>query len=651
MIVPEVGAVIGGLRIDAVAGRGGMGVVYRAHQLALDRTVALKIVNPELAGDPEFRERFRREARLAASLDHPHVVPVLHAGEDGGYLYLTMRYVDGVDMAAMIADRGRLDPRDVAGIVAQVGDALDAAHARGLVHRDVKPANVLVTGPPGARHAFLTDFGISKEIEGSSVTRSGHFVGSMDYIAPEALEGGAVDGRADVYSLGCVLFHALTGQVPFPRESTAARMYAHLHLPAPALGAVVPGLGGPFDAVLARALAKQPADRFATAGELGRAALAAAAVTPAAWAPPRMPSYRPSAPTPPAPPPLAPPLALPTRADPPAEPRRSRRKLLLGGAGVLAAAALVAAAVVAVPTLTGGPAVATTATAPAPTVPAGRVVGDPIPVGAGPIDLVGGAGYIWTADADDGTITRIDPATRAAKKIAVGGQPNGLVIGQGKAWVWNYSSAITPVDVTSGEVGELVRTDLNISAIAGDGTSVWFTVPDSNAVGRVDMATAAFTDAPIDLGRRPDSLTVDGTKLYVVSRSDRSMTTIDTATGTVVGSPRALVDGIASVGASGGRLYVSGPAGFGLLGDAPLTTDQLVSGSGAAGIVPDGDTLWLIDEDRNEIRRVAPDLRTPVAAPITGIGAGVGDAEVVDGVFWFSDRTADTVTRIDPTPL
>ena len=165
------------------------------------------------------------------------------------------------------------------------------------------------------------------------------------------------------------------------------------------------------------------------------------------------------------------------------------------------------------------------------------------------------------------------------------------------------------------------------------------------------MTTAAYTGDPIDLGRRPDSLTVDGTRLYVVSRADRSMTTIDTATDTMIGHPRPLVDGITGVGASGGRLYVSGSTGFGLLGDAPLTTDQLVSGSGVAGIVPDGDTVWLIDEDRNEIRRVGPDLRTPVAASITSIGAGVGDAEVVDGVFWFSSRTADTVTRIDPTPL
>jgi serine/threonine protein kinase/streptogramin lyase len=689
VIVPEVGAVIGGLRIDAVAGRGGMGVVYRAYQLALDRTVALKIVNPDLAGDPEFRERFRREARLAASLDHPHVVPVHHAGEDDGHLYLTMRYVDGVDMAAMIAERGRLDPRDAARLVAQVAGALDAAHARGLVHRDVKPANVLVTGPPGARHAFLTDFGISKEIQGgSSVTRTGHVVGSMDYISPEALGSRPVDGRSDVYSLGCVLFHALTGQVPFPRDNTAARMYAHMHTPAPAPSAVVPGIGGAFDAVLAYALAKRPDDRYATAGELGMAAMAAAGSTPAAWSPPAVSSYprQPTIPPQSGPthissprinpspgipsqsnpsqtsPPWHAPAWTPPRTDgqpephrfagpPPAAPPRSRRRLLLAVSGVLAVVALAAGLLVAVPGLTGGTSGPTTTPTAVPTVPAGRVVGDPIPVGAGPIDLIGGAGYIWTADADDGTIARIDPATRAATKIAVSGQPNSLVVGQGKAWVWNYSSAITPVDVTSGKVGELIRTQIDISAIAADDTSVWFLAPDSNAVGRIDMKTGRFTGDLIQLGRRPDSLAIDGTRLYVVSRSDRSLTTIDTTTRAVVGTPRPLIDGIASVGVSGGRVYVFGTAGFGLLGDTPLTKDQLVPGSGVAGIVLDGDTAWLIDEDRNEIRRVGQDLRTPLAAPITGIGAGVGDAEVVNGVLWISSRTADTVTRIDPTPL
>ena len=275
MIAPDIGAVIGGLRIDAVAGRGGMGVVYRAHQLALDRTVAMKIVNRELAGDPEFRERFRREARIAASLDHPHVVPVYHAGEDDGNVYLTMRFVEGTDLASMIAGRGRVEPRDAVEVVAQIADALDAAHARGLVHRDVKPANILVTRPGGRWHAYLTDFGISKDLRDAGITGSGLVVGSLSYISPEQLQGAHVDGRADQYSLACALFQALTGEVPFPRETTAAQMFAHMSAPAPALGEISPALRGPLEPVLAKALAKNPADRYPTAGEFSRAALAA----------------------------------------------------------------------------------------------------------------------------------------------------------------------------------------------------------------------------------------------------------------------------------------------------------------------------------------------------------------------------------------
>ncbi len=275
MITPDIGAVIGGLRIDAVAGRGGMGVVYKAHQLALDRTVAMKIVNAELADDPEFRERFRREARIAASLDHPHVVPIYHAGEDDGNVYLTMRFVEGTDLASMIAGRGRVEPRDAVEMVAQIADALDAAHARGLVHRDVKPANILITRPGGRWHTYLTDFGISKDGRDAGMTKSGFVVGSLSYISPEQLQGEDVDGRADQYSLACALFQALTGEVPFPRDTTAARMFAHLSAPAPALGEINPALRGPLEPVLAKALAKRPADRFPTAGEFGRAALAA----------------------------------------------------------------------------------------------------------------------------------------------------------------------------------------------------------------------------------------------------------------------------------------------------------------------------------------------------------------------------------------
>jgi serine/threonine protein kinase len=273
-----------------------MGVVYRGTQVALKRTVALKVVRDDLANDPEFRERFTQESEIAASLDHPHVVPVYAAGEDAGHLYVVMRFVEGTDLRAALRARGRLDPAAAAGVVAQVGAALDAAHRRGLVHRDVKPANILLAEVDGRPHAYLTDFGLSRHLDAVGLTRAGTVVGTPDYLAPEQLGGsGPVDGRVDVYALGCVLHQALTGQVPFPRDSDHARLWAHMTEPPPRPGAVVPELPPGFDEVVARALAKQPDDRYATAGELGRAALAAAQEAPGGPSPE---AARPTAPMP-----------------------------------------------------------------------------------------------------------------------------------------------------------------------------------------------------------------------------------------------------------------------------------------------------------------------------------------------------------------
>ena len=208
----ESGAEFAGCRIEAVAGRGGMGVVYRATELSLGRPVALKLLAPDRAGDLEFRERFQREWRMAASIDHPNVIPVYAAGEHDGSLYLVMRYVAGTDLHALLREQGRLDPTRAAELVAQLASALDAAHAAGLVHRDVKPANVLLAGD----HAYLSDFGLTR-LAGSdtSLTGSGQWIGTVEYCSPEQLRGGRTDARADVYSLGCVLFAALTGGPPF----------------------------------------------------------------------------------------------------------------------------------------------------------------------------------------------------------------------------------------------------------------------------------------------------------------------------------------------------------------------------------------------------------------------------------------------------
>src|SRR5256714_101758 len=237
----SVGAEFAGCRIEGVAGRGGMGVVYRATQLALDRLVALKVIAPDLARDEAFRARFQREARLAASIEHSNILPVYEAGERDGVLFLASRYVEGTDLRALLDRGGPLGPARAAELLAPVALALHAAHQRGLVHRDVKPANVLIASPGDAEreHVYLTDFGIARG-EGKAagemtVTRTGMFVGTLDYMAPEQMTGERGDARSDIYSFGCMLFQMLAGRVPFPRDPGVARMHAHLNEPFPPL--------------------------------------------------------------------------------------------------------------------------------------------------------------------------------------------------------------------------------------------------------------------------------------------------------------------------------------------------------------------------------------------------------------------------------
>jgi serine/threonine protein kinase len=254
-----------------------MGNVYLAYEPRLERRVALKVIRPEFADDERFRRRFASESKAAAAIEHPRVVSVYRAGEHRGRLYLAMRYLRGVDLQQRVARGGPQDPARAAALIAQVAGALDAIHAAGLVHRDVKPGNVIVVGRNGSESAYLTDFGLAKAAASTSdITRTGEVIGSLDYLAPEQIEGGRVDARTDVYALGCVLFHLLTGEVPFPGGESSAKLWAHLNEPPPATsdraGRHLAGL----DPVLKRAMAKDPADRFPSAGDLGRAAIAAA---------------------------------------------------------------------------------------------------------------------------------------------------------------------------------------------------------------------------------------------------------------------------------------------------------------------------------------------------------------------------------------
>jgi hypothetical protein len=266
----------GPYRLDQLLGSGGMGEVYRAYDTEQERTVALKLLPARLAEDEEYRKRFRREAYIAARLADPHVVPLHRHGEIGGRLFLDMRLVDGDDLGTILERDGALEPGRAIGIVEQLASALDAAHEAELVHRDVKPSNVLVArrrGPGGVEFAYLADFGIARALTtrtSSRITASGATIGTLDYMAPERFAGGEVDGRADVYSLGCLLYECLTGRRPFVRSDVAALIHAHLSLPPPRPSLTV-GVPSTLDVVIARAMAKQPAARFPMAGALAAA--------------------------------------------------------------------------------------------------------------------------------------------------------------------------------------------------------------------------------------------------------------------------------------------------------------------------------------------------------------------------------------------
>ena len=285
----RIGTQVAGFRIESVLGRGGMSVVYVAEQVRLGRRVALKVLTTELAWDEQFRERFVRESQIAAAIEHPNIIPIYDAGEDDGLLYIAMRFVEGPDLKEVLK-RGLLGVGRTIFLVEQIASALDAAHAHSLVHRDVKPGNILLEETTD--HAYLTDFGVAKQTTARGLTSTGHFLGTVEYAAPEQIEGGPVDARTDVYALGCVLFECLTSTPPFAHGTEHAVLHAHLVDPPPSVTRIRPELPHAFDGVIATALAKDPAERFASCGDLVHAARNAASGSAR-----RVESARPPAPT------------------------------------------------------------------------------------------------------------------------------------------------------------------------------------------------------------------------------------------------------------------------------------------------------------------------------------------------------------------
>ena len=448
---------VAGYRIESVVGRGGMGVVYRAVELGLDRVVALKVIAPELLEEPVVRERFLREARTAASIEHPNVIPVHAAGERDGIAYLVMRFVDGRDLRTLVRGDGPPAPARAAELIARVADALDAIHLAGYVHRDVKPANVLIDQ---GGHVYLTDFGLAKQmLTRGGATATGRWVGTLDYVAPEQIRGGAVDARTDVYALGGVLMFLLTGRVPFDGKADEAKLWAQLSDPPPAPSDVRPELPRELDDVVARAMAKAPDARYPSAGDLARAVHAAvtgeAVSQPermvASGAPGRVAEIGQDAST----------VTAPTVRTP----RRRRR-------GLLAVATVLAVAVLAVVALTG--------------------------------------------DDDDGRPTTPAPAM---KTVHAGHRPNGVALAGGAAWVTSDDRPdVERFDVqTLGKLGT-TRVGLGARRIVADGDTVWVAVSATREVVRINAAGVITTHLPT--GAPPTRLAVGLDSVWVAVASD-----------------------------------------------------------------------------------------------------------------------------------
>ena len=581
------GTVFAGFRIEAEIGRGGMGIVYRARHLALDRQEALKVISPELSGDSRFRVRFQREARLAASLDHPNVVPVDHAGDEQGTLYLSMRLIEGRDLRTVVDAEGPLDLRRVARIVAGVAAGLDAAHAHGMVHRDVKPANVLVEGNDGGERVFLTDFGISRiAAGGGTVTASGELLGSADYVAPEQIAGDPVDRRADIYALGGLLDFALTGQAPFPRDNDLAKLFAHANAPRPRPSQLVPGLPIELDGVVARAMAIRPEYRYESAGEL--AAEVETIVRGTALQAPDVPS-----------PPAA---EAPTRPLP--RPRRRRLPALVAGCAAVVAAGVVVAllasggggeddegaphAVAAVEVGSGPTGLAVSrarlwvasreasalyaidlvedrvARPPVPT--GGDTVsvavafdsiwalnrdsgtllrldklrtGSPIEirVGADPSDVTFDKDWIWVANHGDDTVSRIDPDTNQVDaSVEVAPNPSGIATGAGAVWVASAGGAVSKIDSTRVKVVEQVPLDEHPSELAVGHGSVWVSDSKGDTVTRVRAQSLKVRD-PIQVGDRPTAVAIGVGYVWIANGGDSTVSRVDPRAAAVAGPP------------------------------------------------------------------------------------------------------------------
>ncbi len=595
-----IGSTVAGYRIDALIARGGMGVVYRATHLGLERPVALKVIARELADREGFRERFLRESRLAARLDHPSVVPIFDSRELDGELIVAMRLVEGGDLRKLIDRRGPLPPAEAVALLAQVADALDAAHAAGIVHRDVKPHNILVEGD----RAFLSDFGLAKAVDESGAASGASVVGTAQYMSPEQWRGGTVGPSADVYSLGCVLYEALTGIVPFAREDADTE----------------PEMPEGLDDVIARAVSKDPADRYPSAGEMIAAATERQG---SATRPTRVLSAGDGERT------------RPLRSSGLGLGRLRGRRLQWAGAGV----AVLAGALVLTLSLLGGDDLSVS-TPIRPGLPPLRIAASddevwvtserdgvltsldpangeatalPVHLERGISGVALGRGFVWVSDPTDGEVLKVSPeAGEVLKRIEVGGRPGPIVYGGGRVWVADEDGAgITAINARGGNRvyrrGIVPRAaPLRLAVGAG---GLWASSASSGTVRRIDLSSVR-ADLPIAVGRGPAGVTVAQGLVWVANSRSGTVTRVDPSIQAVVGDP---ID-------VGGR-----PGG-------------IDSGTGL---------VWVANSLDGTVLRLDIDSGEKVGSPI-GVGPDPGAVAVGGDAVWVANNGDGTVTRIEP---
>jgi YVTN family beta-propeller protein len=588
-----VGSELAGYQIEALIGRGGMGAVYRAEELALGRKVALKVIAPELAEDSRFRERFLRESRIAASLDHPHIVPIFKAGDEDGALYLAMRYVEGTDLAKLLREAGALAPGRAINLLEQVAEALDAAHEKGLVHRDVKPSNVLIAVAAGKEHCYLADFGLTKRTGSlSGISAPGDVVGTLEYVAPEQITGDDVEAQADLYSLGCVLYESLTGQPPFPRATDVALLWAHVHEEPQRPSEVRTGLPKTIDGVLGRALAKEPGRRYETAGELVNAARSALGLAETRPAPPSTPRW-----------------ALPAVA-------------------ALAALVVAALAFVLLRESGGGGLSAISPNSVGVVDPGSNKLVAEVPVGIDPESVAVGEGAVWVANVEDETVSRINPVTRErGRTIDVGDYPSDVVVAGGTVWVALGALAeLTRIDPAQDRaatptpaLGPGVPCGAPRASLASGDRAVWFACQAAD-LGRIDIRTGTARRVGLEAG--------------------------------LLTSPSAVLPEFADIGFGLGSLWIVNRAANAVVEVDTATIQRLrdiTVGNAPAAIAVGPDSLWVANFEDDTVTRVAIPGRgqTPTLTSIP-VGDGPVDVAFGDDAVWVVSSLDRRLTRIDP---